>query len=152
MLRKSIHEEKKENGCLFELSKNKGYKEEQYSETHFTGFVEYEYCENHYTINIDEVDLTLGIPFVERILNTGLEMKRREDIAEQIEPWEIPTEVKRAAVCDPSLYDRTISALGQKDGYNEAYWEAISEVAHELVEEHKKVHNILEIAKKEGKL
>ena len=152
MLRKSILEEKKENGCLYELSKNKGYKEEQYSETNFTGFVEYEYCENHYTINIDEVDLTLGIPFVERILNTGLEMKRREDIAEQIEPWEIPTEVKRAAVCDPSLYDRTISALGQKDGYNEAYWEAISEVAHELVEEHKKVHNILKIAKKEGKL
>lgn len=152
MLRKSILEEKKENGCLYELSKNKGYKEEQYSETHFTGFVEYEYCENHYTINIEEADLTLGVPFVERILNAGLEMKRRENIAEQIEPWDVPTEVKRAAVADPNLYHRTISALGKKDAYNEAYWEAISEVAHELVEEHKKAHHILKIAKKEGKI
>ena len=152
MLRKSILAEKKNGGALFELSKNKGYKEEQYSETHFTGFVEYEYCENHYTICIEEETLTPGIAHAEQMLDVGLEMKRREDIAEQIEPWDVPTEVKRAAVADPNLYHRTISALGKKDAYNEAYWEAISEVAHELVEEHKKAHHILKIAKKEGKI
>ena len=152
MLRKSILTEKENGGALFELSKNKGYKEEQYSETHFTGFVEYEYCENHYTICIEEETLTPGIAHVEQMLDVGLEMKRREDISEQIEPWDVPTEVKRAAVADPNLYYRTISALGKKDAYNEAYWEAISEVAYELVEEHKKAHHILKIAKKEGKI
>lgn len=152
MLRKSILSEKKENGRLAEWSSNKDYREEQYSETHFTGFINEEYCENHYTITIEEMELTMAMPFVERMLDTGLEMKRREDVAEQIESWDIPTEVKRAVVNDPNLYHRTISALGQKDLYNETYWEAISEVAHELVAEHTKVHKILKIAKKEGKI
>ena len=101
---------------------------------------------------VDEMALTMAMPFVERMLDVGLDIKRREDVAEQIESWEIPTEVKRAAVNDPNLYHRTISALGQKDLYNATYWEAISEVAHELVVEHAKVHKILKIAKKEGKL
>ena len=152
MLRKSIRSEKDESGCLAEWSSNKNYREEQYSETHFTGFINEEYCENHYTITIEEMTLTMAMPFVERMLDVGLDIKRREDVAEQIESWEIPTEVKRAAANDPNLYHRTINALGQKDLYNATYWEAISEVAHELVDEHTKVYKILKIAKKEGKL
>ena len=152
MLRKSILSEKEESGCLAEWSSNKNYREEQYSETHFTGFINEEYWENHYTITIEEMTLTMAMPFVERMLDVGLDIKRREDVAEQIESWEIPTEVKRAAANDPNLYHRTINALGQKDLYNATYWEAISEVAHELVDEHTKVHKILKIAKKEGKL
>lgn len=152
MLRKSILSEKDESGCLAEWSSNKNYREEQYSETHFTGFINEEYCENHYTITIEEMTLTMAMPFVERMLDVGLEIKRREDVAEQIESWEIPTEVKCAVANDPNLYYRTISALGQKDLYNATYWEAISEVAHELVAEHAKVHKLLKMAKKEGKL
>ena len=152
MLRKSILSEKKDGGCLMEWGSNKEYREDHFSNTCFSAYINEEYCENHYTISIEEMELTASLPFVERMLSIGLEATRREDIAEQIEPWEIPTEVKRAAVYDPTLYDRIVSALGNKDLYNETYWEAISEVAHELVDEHLKVHNILKIAKKEGKI
>lgn len=79
-------------------------------------------------------------------------MKYREDVAEQIEPWEIPEAVRRTAINDPSLYIRIQSALSAKELYKEEYCEAISEVAHVLTKEHAKVEKILEQAGKEGKL
>ena len=42
--------------------------------------------------------------------------------------------------------------LEGKDFYNEEYSEAVAEVSHALVSEHKKAEKLLQIAKKEGKI
>ena len=81
-----------------------------------------------------------------------LAMKYREDIAEQILPWEITEEVRRTAINDPAVYHRVNMALEGKALYQEEYAEAISEVAHTLTDEHAEIERILKIARKEGEL
>ena len=92
------------------------------------------------------------MPFVKEMKPICLAMKYREDIAEQIEPWDIPETVRRTAINDPSLYIRVQSTLSGKDHYKEEYSEAISEVAYTLTKEHANVETILKKAGKGGKL
>ena len=79
-------------------------------------------------------------------------MKYREDIAEQIEPWDMPKVVKRTAINDSSVFMRVEIALEEKNLYHEEYSEAISEVAYMLTAEHAQIERKLEQARKEGKI
>ena len=94
----------------------------------------------------------MSIPLLKDLLPLCLGMKYREDVAEQIEPWEIPEVVRRTAINDPSIYMRMQIALEEKNLFNEEYSEAISEVAHKLTAEHAKIEDLLDKARKDGKL
>ena len=151
VLRRSIQKERA-NGCIAGWQSSKLFVEEQYNDLYFTAYFKNEYCFNHYTVYLQEMELSLSMPLLKDLLPLCLGMKYREDVAEQIEPWEIPEAVRRTAINDPSLYIRMQSALSAKELYKEEYSEAISEVAHTLTKEHAKVEKILEQAGKEGKI
>lgn len=151
VLRQSIEKER-ESGCIAGWQSSTLLVEEQYSEWYFTAYYKNEYCFNHYTIYLQEMDLSLSMPFIRELSPICLAMKYREDVAEQIEPWEIPEAVRRTTINDPSIYIRVQSALSDKELYKEEYSEAISEVAHTLAKEHANIEMMLKKAGKEGKL
>ena len=150
-MRKAIEQEK-EDGCLAEWIGTKLYVEESLEENSFRAYLKNEYCFNHFNIYVSEVELSLSEPFIKEMQPTCLAMKYREEIAEQIESWDIPKAVKRTAINDPSVYMRVQIALEGNNLYNEEYSEAISEVAHSLTKEHAKIESILDKARKDGKL
>ena len=151
VLRQSIQKERG-NGCIAGWQTSQLFVEEQYNDLYFTAYFKNEYCFNHYTVYLHEMELSLSMPFVKEMKPICLAMKYREDIAEQIEPWDIPETVRRTAINDPSLYIRVQSALSGKELYKEEYSEAISEVAHSLTKEHAKLESILDKARKDGEL
>ena len=112
-MRKAIEQEK-EDGCIAEWLGTKLYVEESLEENSFRAYLKNEYCFNHFNIYVSDVELSLSEPFIKEMLPTCLGMKYREDIAEQIEFWDIPEAVKRTAINDPSLYIRMQSALSGK--------------------------------------
>ena len=101
---------------------------------------------------MEEVELSLSVPFAEQMLPVSLGVKYREDVAEQIMPWEITEEVRRTSVNDPNLYAMVASLLEKNERYQEEYAEVIAEVAHKLTAEHSKIEEMLKKAKSEGKL
>ncbi len=149
-MRQCIYKER-ESGCISDWKTKRFFVEEQYSEQYYTAYYKNEYCFNHYTIYVEEVELEMSVPFVEQMLPTCLAIKYREDVSEQIFPWEISEEVRRTSINDPNLYTLVEKALKKKELYNEEYSEAISEVAHKLTEEHAKIERMLRQARKEGK-
>lgn len=150
-MRKAIEQEK-EDGCLAEWIGTKLYVEESSEESSFRAYLKNEYCFNHFNIYVSEVELSLSEPFIKEMLPTCLGMKYREDIAEQIESWDIPEAVKRTAINDSSVYMRVELVLDDKGCYKEEYAEAISEVAYMLTAEHSQIEKKLEQARKDGKL
>ena len=149
VLRQSIQKER-ENGCIAGWQSSKLFVEEQYNDLYFTAYFKNEYCFNHYTVYLQEMELSLSMTLLKDLLPLCLGMKYREDVTEQIEPWEIPEAVRRTAINDPSLYIRMQSALSSKEQYKEEYSEAISEVAHTLTKEHANIETMLKKAGKEG--
>ena len=151
VLRQSIEKER-ENGCIAGWQSSPLFVEEQYNDLYFTAYFKNEYCFNHYTAYLQEINLSLSMPFVKEMKPICLAMQYREDLSEQIESWKINDIVKRTAINDPSLYIRVQSALSDKELYKEEYSEAISEVAHTLTKEHAKIEELLTQARKEGKI
>ena len=81
------------------------------------------------------------------MLPVSLGVKYREDIAEQILPWEITEKVIRTSINDPNLYIMVTNLLEKNERYHEEYAEVIAEVAHKLTAEHGKIENILNNSK-----
>ena len=151
VLRQSIQKER-ENGCIAGWQTSQLFVEEQYNDLYFTAYFKNEYCFNHYTVYLQEMELFLSLPFVKDMTPICLAMKYREDVDEQIFPWQISEEVRRTSINDPKLYSMVTAALRDKALYNEEYSEAISEVAHSLTKEHANIEAILKKAGKDGKL
>ena len=146
VMRQLIHRER-ESGCISEWKTKRFFVEEQYSEQYYTAYYKNEYCFNHYTIYVEAVELSLSVPFAEQMLPVCLGMKYREDVAEQIMPWEITEEVRRTTINDPDLYAMVANALEKNERYQEEYAEVIAEVAHKLIKEHLKITDALKKAK-----
>ena len=151
MMRQSIEKER-ENGCIAGWQSSPLLVEEQYNDLYFTAYFKNEYCFNHYTVYLQEMELFLSLPFVKDMTPICLAMQYREDVDEQIFPWQISEEVRRTSINDPKLYSMVTAALRDKALYNEEYSEAISEVAHSLTKEHANIEAILKKAGKEGKV
>ena len=125
VMRQLIHRER-ESGCISEWKTKHFFVEEQYSEQYYTAYYKNEYCFNHYTIYVEEVELSLSVLFAEQMLPVCLGMKYREDVAEQIMPWEITEEARRTSVNDPNLYPMVASSLEKNKRYQEEYAEVIA--------------------------
>ena len=151
VMRQLIHRER-ESGCISEWKTKHFFVEEQYSEQYYTAYYKNEYCFNHYTIYVEEVELSLSVPFAEQMLPISLRLKYRADIAEQIFPWELTEEVRRTSVNDTNLYAMVASSLEKNKRYQEEYAEVIAEVAHKLTAEHTRIEQMLKEAKKTGKI
>ena len=150
VMRQLIHRER-ESGCISEWKTKHFFVEEQYSEQYYTAYYKNEYCFNHYTIYVEEVELSLSVLFAEQMLPVCLGMKFREDVAEQIMPWEITEEARRTSLNDPNLYAMVASSLQKNERYQEEYAEVIAEVAHKLTAGHTRIERVLNVAKNKGK-
>ena len=150
VMRQLIHGER-ESGCISEWKTKHFFVEEQYSEQYYTAYYKNEYCFNHYTIYVEEVELSLSVLFAEQMLPVCLGMKFREDVAEQIMPWEITEEARRTSLNDPNLYAMVASSLQKNERYQEEYAEVIAEVAHKLTAGHTRIERVLNVAKNKGK-
>ena len=150
VMRQLIHRER-ESGCISEWKNKHFFVEEQYSEQYYTAYYKNEYCFNHYTIYVEEVELSLSVLFAEQMLPVCLGMKFREDVAEQIMPWEITEEARRTSLNDPNLYAMVASSLQKNERYQEEYAEVIAEVAHKLTAGHTRIERVLNVAKNKGK-
>ena len=117
----------------------------------YTAYYKNEYCFNHYTIYVEEVELSLSVPFAEQMLPVCLGMKYREDVVEQIMPWEITEEARKTSLNDPNLYAMVASSLQKNERYQEEYAEVIAEVARKLTRQHLKIADVLKKAQNKVK-
>lgn len=138
VIRQSIEKER-ENGCIPGWKSSPLLVEEQYDDLYFTAYYKNEYCFNHYTVYLQEMQLSVSTPFLEKLLPICLAMRRRKEVAEQIASRDIPEPLKRMAIDDPSICIRVQMALEGKNPYSEEYSEVISRVTRELVDEHAKI-------------
>ena len=139
----------KKNGCLARWSDDPDYMETQDCESRF----EAGNYRNRLVLNyIEEYEMPLEKSFVTDMYAIGLANKRREDVAEQIKYWDMSPQVRHSVLRDTTLSSRIEKELEGKELYIEEYSEAVAEVSHALVSEHKKAEKLLQIAKKEGKI
>ena len=93
--------------------------------------------EDHYSISIVRQPLTMSSQHIGNVGKLFLKQSREEDFATQIEGWDevgrLTEAQHRALIHHPDVAERIESGLGKNDSYWEAYWETISEVAHDLI-------------------
>ena len=139
-LNKLLDNEKAE-GCIGTWNYKSDFKEDTCNNSYecwLDGF----YCSNHYSLIINEYEVSLDDTAFGTIGRAYIDASRRADFIEQIEPWEelgkLKPEHYEKMKADPNLPDRIHNALGKNDAYWEAYWDSISEVAHNIVLEYLK--------------
>ncbi len=93
--------------------------------------------DNHYEISILSQPLTLSTRHIQEIGRLYKAQCRAEDFISQIETWEEVAAMSvmqyQKLITNPAIPERIERQLGRNDHYWEAYWESVSEVAHDLV-------------------
>ena len=147
-MRRTLVMEKK-NGCITRWADDPNYMENQEYESRFEAG---NFRNRFIAVYIEEYEMPLDKFFITDMYAIGLAEKRRDDVAEQIECWEMSPQVRHSVLRDTNLSFMVEKELEGKKYYIEEYAEAVAEVSHALVSEHKKAEKILQIAKKEGKI
>lgn len=100
------------------------------------------HCETHYIIGIEEKELYLSDVFMGLIADMKINEARTEDFVEQITDWDelgcLSEKQYNELISKPEIADKIGSALTANDTFNEAYWQTVSEVAHQIVNEYLK--------------
>lgn len=152
---KQLLSEEKATGCIPVWEDGADFVEDE-SDMSYSAYREGFWCESHYELTIQKINLRMCPAFLcvaEKHFNL---QSKQEDFVAQTENWDEVYNLSDEAIYklrhSTDIAERVDRSLSKNDAYWEAYWESFSEVAHELVEEHKKAHHILKIAKKEGKI
>ncbi len=100
------------------------------------------YNDDHYNIRIIELKLAMSDSYYKAMAQKVIAVERREHLIEQIEQWEETGEMTdaqySAVINDESLSERVTKKLADDEFYWDSYWQAISEVASDLIAKHKK--------------
>ena len=111
---------------------------EDWYEIYLDGF----YNDDHYNIRIVELPLAMSDSYLKSMTEKVIAVERRDHLIEQIEQWDetlqMSNEQYSAVINDESLSERIGKKLASDDCYWESYWQAVSEVAFELIAEHTK--------------
>lgn len=111
---------------------------EDWYEIYLDGF----YNDDHYNIRIVELTLSMSDSYFRSMAEKVIAVERRDHLIEQIEQWDetlqMSNEQYGAVINDESLSERISKKLASDDCYWESYWQAVSEVAFELIAEHTK--------------
>ena len=125
-----------ESGCIADWKDNENFTEDSTAfsyECYIEGF----YCSEHYSISVVDLGINASLRFTRELGEVHKAACQLEDFASQIEPWEeiqeLTDEQYEKLIHDSRFPELLQKALGKNDYYWEAYWETVSEVAHELV-------------------
>ncbi|MCM1509003.1 MAG: hypothetical protein NC177_17985 [Ruminococcus flavefaciens] len=128
-------------GCISDWINEDDYITE-ISDCSYEGWLEGRYCESHYAISIEEIETDLTDDAIGNIGRIYIDRSRREDFIEQIENWDevvsMTDSQRQELFNNPDIPERIHSKLSKNDYYWESYWESISEVGHEILDEHLK--------------
>ena len=105
-------------------------------------FLEGFYNDDHYLIHILELSLAMSESYLKSLTQKVIAVERREHLIEQIEQWEETSEMSdaqySAVINDETLSERIANKLADDAFYWDSYWQAVSEVASELIEKYAK--------------
>ena len=100
------------------------------------------YNDDHYNIRIVELPLAMSESYLKSLAEKVIALERREHLIEQIEQWEETsgmTDTQYSAVInDETLSERIGKKLADDEFYWDSYWQAVSEVASDLIAKHTK--------------
>lgn len=135
-MRKNISTER-ESGCIERWLRKSDFEEEETSETEYSAWVGGTYCQDHYCTSIREIDLPLSQAFMKTMIQIALEEKYLDDFKMHVSQWDELSELTdkdfSAFISDPTIVSRIKDKLNSKREYAALYWEAISEVAYDLL-------------------
>ena len=105
-------------------------------------FLEGFYNDDHYLIHILELPLAMSESYLKSLTQKVIAVERREHLIEQIEQWEETGEMTdaqySAVINDETLSERIGKKLADDEFYWDSYWQAVSEVAFDLIAKHTK--------------
>ena len=100
------------------------------------------YNDDHYNIRIVELSLAMSESYLKSLTEKVIAIERREHLIEQIEQWEETGEMTdaqySAVINDETLSERIGKKLADDEFYWDSYWQAVSEVASDLIAKHTK--------------
>ena len=100
------------------------------------------YNDDHYNIRIIELSLAMSDSYFRSMAGKVLAIERRDHLIEQIEQWDETLDMTdaqySAMINDGTLSERIGKKLADDEFYWDSYWQAVSEVASDLIAKHKK--------------
>ena len=128
--------EELDNGAIPQWSASGAYVEDS-SKDSYKGYIEGDYLDNHYEISLLPQSLMMSTQHIQKVGGLYKAQCRTEDFVSQIEDWEEVAAMSamqyQKLITNPAMPERIEQQLGRNDHYWEAYWESVSEVAHDLV-------------------
>ena len=128
--------EELDNGAIPQWSASGAYVEDS-SKDSYKGYIEGDYLDNHYEISLLPQSLMMSTQHIQKVGGLYKAQCRTEDFVSQIEDWEEAAAMSamqyQKLITNPAIPERIEQQLGRNDHYWEAYWESVSEVAHDLV-------------------
>lgn len=128
--------EELDNGAIPQWSASGTYVEDS-SKDSYKGYIEGDYLDNHYEISLLPQPLMMSTQHIQKVGGLYKAQCRTEDFVSQIEDWEEVAAMSamqyQKLITNPAIPERIEQQLGRNDHYWEAYWESVSEVAHDLV-------------------
>ena len=125
-----------ERGVILRWVENAGFVVDSDGDS-YEGYLEGEYTENHYMISVQKQPLTMSLRYIREVADVFTAQCRKEDFISQVEEWDdvgdFSKDQYQKLINDPSIPDRIEKQLGRNDCYWEAFWESVSEVAHDMV-------------------
>lgn len=128
--------EELDNGAIPQWSASGAYVEDS-SKDSYKGYIEGDYLDNHYEISLLPQSLMMSTQHIQKVGGLYKAQCRTEDFVSQIEDWEEVAAMSamqyQKLITNPAIPERIEQQLRRNDHYWEAYWESVSEVAHDLV-------------------
>lgn len=139
MLGKKLEEEKK-TGCISQWEEDEDLMFDSGNDF-YECWLDGRYSENHSKVKIEVITLPMSDQDWGTIGRRYLDESRVEDFISQtnkIRETESLTDAQyQRLIKDPSIPERIHSRLGKNDRYWECYWDAITDVAHDLIRVYK---------------
>lgn len=112
---------------------------EEETQNSYECYLDGEYCENHFSIELKSFSLPMAPCFMENVAGLWQGKNMQEDFREQVEDWEefqeLTVSQRERLLASPDFPQRLLAQLRSSSAYQEAYWEAVSEVAAALLTE-----------------
>ncbi len=141
-----LHRELRE-GCVKDWRYNPRYQEQVDLES-FECWIEDDYCENHYKITLQCFETVIGDVEFERVGKHYIGCKLCDHFASQIEDWEEVSDLNDRQLFEllngRFVSDRIHAQLEASSSVSEAFWEAVSEAAFDLVKTYRKENGLPE--------
>lgn len=128
--------EEQESGCIPQWTDKEEFMEHSAADL-YECYIDGEYCENHYHIAIVSQQLCVSDRFVREMGWIYEASCQLEDFVSQVSDWDelaqLTDEQYKRMVQDSRFSEMLQKKLDKNVAYWEAYWDSVSEAAHEII-------------------